>query len=47
MHWIVKNVYKILVENPEGKRSLGKPRHRGKINLILRKQGSRIRTGFM
>jgi hypothetical protein len=30
-----RNVYKILVENPEGKRPLGRPRHRWKDGIQM------------
>jgi hypothetical protein len=29
------NIYKILVENPEGKRPLGRPRHRWEDNIKM------------
>jgi hypothetical protein len=29
----MRNAYKILVETPEGKRSLGRPRHIGEDNI--------------
>jgi hypothetical protein len=36
-----RNAYKILVENPEGKRPLGRPRHKwvDNIKMDLRKSG--------
>jgi hypothetical protein len=42
----MRNAYKILVGEPEGKRPLGRPRRRWKDNIvlewILRKQGGKI-----
>jgi hypothetical protein len=37
MHGEIRNAYNILVENPEGKRPLGSPRHRWEnITMALR-----------
>jgi hypothetical protein len=33
MHGVKTNVYRILVEEPEGKRSLGRPKRKGRITL--------------
>jgi hypothetical protein len=43
-----RNSYKMLVEKPEGKRQLGKNRHRGEVLLkwILRKYGVMLWTGL-
>jgi hypothetical protein len=30
----IRNAYKIFVENPEGKRPLGRPRHRWEDNIV-------------
>jgi hypothetical protein len=40
-NWEKRIAYRVLVGNPEGKRSLGRPRHRwaGNINLDLREVG--------
>jgi hypothetical protein len=35
MHWEISNAYKILVGKPEGKRPLGRPRHRWEGNIRL------------
>jgi hypothetical protein len=39
--WEKRNAYRILVGNPEGKRPLGRPRHRwmGNIKMDLREIG--------
>jgi len=31
----MRNAYNILVRKPEGKRPLGRPRHRGEDNIIM------------
>jgi hypothetical protein len=31
----IRNVYKVLVENPEEKRPLGRPRHRSENNIKI------------
>jgi hypothetical protein len=31
----MRNVYKILVRNPEGKRPLGRPKHRWEVNIKM------------
>jgi hypothetical protein len=43
----IRNAYKILVREPEGKISLGRPRRRWRIILewMLRKQGGKVWTG--
>jgi hypothetical protein len=43
-----KDVYRILVGRPEGKRPLGRPRRRWRITLRwnFERQGSMGRTGF-
>jgi len=40
--------YKVLVGKPEGKRLLGRPKHRWKanINILLNNWGVRLRTKF-
>jgi hypothetical protein len=45
----ITNAYKILVRKPEGKRPLGRPRHRGRVilRLILKKYSENVWTGFM
>jgi len=40
-----RGVYRVLVENPEGKRPLGSPRHRWEDNIKMDKQEVRARTG--
>jgi hypothetical protein len=35
MHGTRKGVYKVLVEKPEGKRPLGRPRHRWEDNIKM------------
>ena len=34
-----RRVYRVLVENPEGKRPLGRPRRRGEDNIKIELQG--------
>jgi hypothetical protein len=43
-----RGFYRVLVRRPEGKRPLGRPRHRWKDNIKwnLRRYGSMGRTGF-
>jgi hypothetical protein len=43
-----RNVYKVLVENPEGKRPLGRPRHRWEdgIRMDLGEIGLGVWIGF-
>jgi hypothetical protein len=43
-----RKVYKVLVEKPEGKRSLGRPRHRWEdgIRMDLREIGLGVWIGF-
>jgi hypothetical protein len=33
--WEVRGVYRVLVEKPEGKRPLGRPRHRWENNIKM------------
>jgi hypothetical protein len=33
--WMRRGVYRVLVRKPEGKRPLGRPRHRGEINIEM------------
>jgi hypothetical protein len=46
----MRSAYNILVGKPEGKRSLGSPRHRWKdkmLQLMLKKQVGKVSTGFI
>jgi hypothetical protein len=44
----MKNIHKILIGKPEGKKSLGRPRRRweGTEECILRKEEAKVWTGF-
>jgi hypothetical protein len=44
-----RSVYKILVGKPEGKKPLGRPRHRWEdcIRIIFKKWIEKVWTGFM
>jgi hypothetical protein len=46
---VMRNAYSILVGKPEGKRPLGRPRHRweDKIRMELGKKCGRLWTGFI
>jgi hypothetical protein len=45
----MRNTYKIMVGNPEGKRPLGRPRRRwdDNIKMDLRENGWRVWIGFI
>jgi len=45
----MRNAYTILFVIPEGKRPLGRPRHRwgDNIKMMLRKYGGKVWTGFI
>jgi hypothetical protein len=44
-----KGVYRVLVEKPDGKRPLGRPRRRWEdnIKMVLQEWDGRTRTGFI
>jgi hypothetical protein len=46
---IMRNAYRILVGKPEGKRSLGRPRHRwvNNIKIILERQDGVVWAGLI
>jgi hypothetical protein len=45
----LRSAYKILARKPEGKRQLGRPKHRWEdnIGMDLREIGGRVWTGFI
>jgi hypothetical protein len=48
-YWDRRGEYRVLVEKPEGKRPLGRPRHgwRDNIKMDLQEVGCGVRTGLM
>jgi hypothetical protein len=42
IHGEMRNVYKIFVGKPEGKRPLGRPRYRWEANIIIYLRGTGI-----
>jgi hypothetical protein len=45
MHEDMRNVYKILVGKPDGKRPLGRPMHRWKDNIKIKMDVREVRLG--